>query len=754
MNTKKKHIKIIISMALILTLFATNLSPFSQMKMTVQAASDPQATVTKYTLFLGYKDYQIKIRNAAKTATITYASSDKTVASVSKYGLVKPLALGKAVITVKIYQNKKYYTSKINVTVMNSYMDIYRKTNKINIGDIFTFEATSYGIAYNQIYWSSSNKAVATIDKISGQLKALSAGTTVITAKDNKSRIKSELTVTVKAKETVTSAPTVEPTVSLSPTVEPTITPPLTVTYTPPDGCDKAVYLSGLDLSKETGVYYTTTKEEYIQTTRFNLYLDNNVQVPVNVIDLINYIMDTVEQTTGYKFYTKHYNDNKFYQGIDYILDEYFNSATTFKSIDAKDERLDIVVVSDYPNLDSLSTNNGGIILRAKHIKLLDGSANSLIYELLRTVYLQNGSSMGYALDEGFASYYTANIIKNDNKLNCNYDTYKSLSNYKTKISEDIMEYVFINYPEWKDKQFGFRLTCYIMERYGQDLYKKLHSTITTAVGSDYRLSMDKKSQIIKNTLSVDFFKDFVKWYNLNYKRFGDTDLLSVNDWSLTPPVLYNYYGDDTNVVIPNTVLYIQDGAFMFCTTMVNVNIPNSVTYIGGRAFFGCNNLTEATIPDSVTSISFDSFNRCANLKKITLSKSIKQISYRTFYNCTSLSSIEISEGVSLIQYEAFYNCSSLETVVLPSTLNTIEHGAFFSSGIKNVIIPDNVVKIGEQAFANCKNLKSVTIPSSVKTIYSSSFFNSNNVTIYGEKGSYAEIYAKENKIAFSEIKK
>jgi hypothetical protein len=127
MNLKKKRFKIIISMALILTLLATNLSPFSQMKMSVQAASEPQATVTKCTLFLGYKDYQIKIRNATKTATVTYVSSDKTVASVSKDGLVKPLTLGKAVITVKIYQNKKYYTSKINVTVKNSYMDINKK---------------------------------------------------------------------------------------------------------------------------------------------------------------------------------------------------------------------------------------------------------------------------------------------------------------------------------------------------------------------------------------------------------------------------------------------------------------------------------------------------------------------------------------------------------------------------------------------------------------------------------------------------
>ncbi len=811
MNHKKKHIKIIISMALILTLLATNLSPFSQVKMSVQAASEPQATVTKYTLFLGYKDYQINIKNAAKTATVTYVSSDKAVASVSKDGLVKPLTLGKAVISVKIYQNKKYYTSKINVTVKNSYMDINKKRETLYVGDIYTFMATAYGIDYKTVYWSSSNKAVATIDKSSGQLKALSAGTTVITAKDDKSRVKAELTVTVKAIETV----------SPTPTLAPTVTPPPKVTYTPPVGSDKAVYLSGLDLSKETGVYYTTTKEEYIQTTRFNLYLDNNVQVPVNVIDLINYIMDTIEDTTGYQFYIQHYNNEKFYKGMDYELKKYFENADTFKVIDSKDERVDIVVAD---NIESSSYYSiaGGVLLSPEYIKLIDGNAGRLIHELIHNIFFLNGCSLGSGLNDGYADYYTAKIIEKDTKLHCTFDTYNSIKNYKSNISEETIEEMFFNSNTGQSgTKLGFRLTTYIMEKYGDSAYRKMRNYVSKNIIIKNNPSLEKIAELIKDSLSESFFIDFTKWHKQNLSRFGDVDLSAADTWEISNGILYNYYGKDSNVIIPNSVIEIQPEIFMNNNTMVSVEIPYSVIIIRATAFYNCDKLTEITIPNSVMDLAYSTFKDCNNLKKVVLSNNLITIPMWTFKDCTSLSDIQIPSGIIIIENSAFYNCSALETIKLPNTLETIERNAFSNSGLKSIIIPDSVTTleeaifmdsrflkdvtlpkslkvlsdstfwgckslqkitlpngllkigaaafyfsgltevtipssvttIGDSAFANCTRLKSITIPKSVKSMGNETFSNCKQLTIYGEKGSYAEKYAKNRKIKFSVIK-
>ncbi len=807
MNHKKKHIKIIISMALILTLLATNLSPFSQLKMLVQAASEPQATVTKCTLFLGYKDYQINIKNAAKTATVTYVSNDKAVASVSKDGLVKPLTLGNVVITVKIYQNKKYYTSKINVTVKKSFIDITRKTTKLYTGDIFTFEATPYGIKENTVYWFSSNKEVATINRDSGQLKALSAGVTVITVKDIKSRLKAELTVTVKANESVSQTPTLD----------------TTVTYTPPKGSDKAVYLSGLDLSKETGVYYTTTKEEYIQTTRFNLYLDKGVEVPVNVIYLINYIMDSIEDTTGYQFYVQHYNSNKYYRGMNRELEKYFDNAKAFEDVDSNDERLDIVVAHNELEIDAYASSNGGVFLGPLYIKLLDGNADGLIHELLHVAFFQNGSSMESPLDEGFTTYYTSKIIENDKILNCTFDSYAALSNYQNIISEDSMEDLFINYTAGQSRyQLGFRLTVYIIENYGMVSYKKIHNNITKEIGINFEPSTDVISKIMKSVLSENFFKDFAKWHSNNLARFGDPDLTSVDNWKIINGFLFKYYGKDSHVIIPGSVINIQPEAFMDYKTMITVQIPDTVTTIGEGAFYDCDNLSKVTIPDSVTEMYSYAFESCDNLKYVTLPETITRLAVQSFADCISLSKIEISNKVTIIENSTFYNCSALETIKLPNTLETIERNAFYNSGLKSIVIPDSVttleeaiftdsrflkdvtlpkslktlsdstfwgckslqkitlpnglIKIGEAAFdfsglteviipssvttigdfafANCTELISITIPKSVKSMGNETFYNCKQLTIYGEKGSYAEKYAKNQKIKFSVIKK
>ena len=99
--------------------------------------------------------------------------------------------------------------------------------------------------------------------------------------------------------------------------------------YEPPVGSDKAEYISGLDLSKQTKNYYTTIEEEYIETSRYILYLDKGITIPVNAIEIINYIMDMIEEETGYGFYDKW--QGKYNFGIDAELDQYFQKAYKFK---------------------------------------------------------------------------------------------------------------------------------------------------------------------------------------------------------------------------------------------------------------------------------------------------------------------------------------------------------------------------------------------------------------------------------------
>ncbi len=169
--------------------------------------------------------------------------------------------------------------------------------------------------------------------------------------------------------------------------------------------------------------------------------------------------------------------------------------------------------------------------------------------------------------------------------------------------------------------------------------------------------------------------------------------------------VLSGYIGSDRDVVIPASVTEIGDSAFAWRGSLAaSIIIPDSVTRIGESAFAGCHDLTSVTIGNEVTEIGNRAFSSCESLTGVTIPDSVTKIEWGTFSNCDSLTSVTIPDSVTSIGGEAFRGCT----------------------GLTGVTIPDSVTEIGDSAFENCPNL-----------------------TIYGVVGSYAETYAKENKIPF-----
>ena len=73
---------------------------------------------------------------------------------------------------------------------------------------------------------------------------------------------------------------------------------------------------------------------------------------------------------------------------------------------------------------------------------------------------------------------------------------------------------------------------------------------------------------------------------------------------------------------------------------------------------------------------------------------------------------------------------------------------------VTELVIPSTldgykVTEIGSYAFRDCSSLESITIPSSVTSIGDDAFCGCDKLTIYGEKDSAAESYAKMFGIAF-----
>ena len=265
--------------------------------------------------------------------------------------------------------------------------------------------------------------------------------------------------------------------------------------------------------------------------------------------------------------------------------------------------------------------------------------------------------------------------------------------------------------------------------------------------------------------------------------------------------------GASGDIVIPKIynglpVTRIGMGAFLNCWDITSVKIPDSVTWIGESAFQNCNNLTSITIPNSVKVIDRNAFWGCEYLDSVYISdlanwcdiyfknfdsnpisyaekiyingilttdivipNDVTRIRSYAFYDCSILTSIIISDSVTWIGSSAFEGCTGFVSVTIPDSVTSIGDEAFYGcTNLTSIKFPNSVTSIGDEAFYGCINLTSIKIPNSVTSIgddalgykyssWSNSTVKIGGFTIYGIKGSEAEVYATKRGIEFVEVK-
>ncbi len=194
----KKIQKICLSMIMVLLLSISTpgigILSTTQIAMAATNSSTPAATVDKVSLYVGYKTYQVKLKNLAKTATVTYKSSNDKIAKVSNKGVITAVAKGNTTVSVTMKQNKKTYTSKIKVTVVTPVIKITKKTDNLIVGGTYTFAATVTG-SDSKVAWQVSDTSLGSIDGVTGVFKALKKGTVTVTASAGKLKITTKVTI-------------------------------------------------------------------------------------------------------------------------------------------------------------------------------------------------------------------------------------------------------------------------------------------------------------------------------------------------------------------------------------------------------------------------------------------------------------------------------------------------------------------------------------------------------------------------------
>ncbi|MDO5123141.1 MAG: leucine-rich repeat protein [Eubacteriales bacterium] len=256
-------------------------------------------------------------------------------------------------------------------------------------------------------------------------------------------------------------------------------------------------------------------------------------------------------------------------------------------------------------------------------------------------------------------------------------------------------------------------------------------------------------------------------------------------DKDKTEIIKYPVASSRTSYIIPESVLYIGDNAFVNGDKLESITLPENVKTIGFSSFEDCDLLANINIPDGVESIDSFAFWYCESLENIKIPKSVETIGLCAFDNCKSLvditvdennlyfssqdgvlfdkdkteiiqypignsrTSYTIPESVTDIGYSAFDYALNLTEITIPGNVKGIGFSAFEDcSGLKTLVISEGVEVIGDYAFAYCSGIETVTIPASVESLGSSSFVDClsvKNITV----ASGNRYYLSENGVLF-----
>ena len=234
-----------------------------------------------------------------------------------------------------------------------------------------------------------------------------------------------------------------------------------------------------------------------------------------------------------------------------------------------------------------------------------------------------------------------------------------------------------------------------------------------------------------------------------------DTVFLDGEDRPVTRVLMDCFNGCSSleTVVVPETVLVVEDRAFMDCTSLRQISLPG-VTEIGGAAFHNCTSLESVVLParpgdddtpNTPVSIGTAAFDNTPGLTIFDFSN-VGSLGYEVFRGgglasadvgafisdcpsafkeCTSLTSLHVSgaQGGTVVPASLCEGCTGLDNVVLANVVS-IEDNAFSGcTSLVDIDLEDGICDIGRSAFKGCSSLQTMTIHGgTVGPIHSAAF--------------------------------
>ena len=223
------------------------------------------------------------------------------------------------------------------------------------------------------------------------------------------------------------------------------------------------------------------------------------------------------------------------------------------------------------------------------------------------------------------------------------------------------------------------------------------------------------------------------------------------------------------NIKLASTVKKIGDDAFYKNTEITKFDFSN-IEELGERSFYGCSGLSDLTIPAGMKEIPASCFYGCTSLSSLKISETIEKVCGDAFEDCTGINELTMPVDLDYVKaysstdgYPSFRNCGNIEKITYSKgktgTMPDIKSGSasyytaeyYAGKKLTTVEFQSGIEYIGAGSFDQASALKNIVLPCTVSAISSKTFcaINKSEAVIYGTKDTYAEAYAKEQKIPF-----
>ena len=170
--------------------------------------------------------------------------------------------------------------------------------------------------------------------------------------------------------------------------------------------------------------------------------------------------------------------------------------------------------------------------------------------------------------------------------------------------------------------------------------------------------------------------KTIYELYGYSYTILNNTSL-SLCGWDNSSPEL----------IVPDAIMgryftEIESRAFQGNTEITSLDLTQTsrLNFIGFYTFEGCSNISsDLIIPETVTTIREGAFKNCSSLPSVVINAAVTEIQRESFNNCTNLQTAVLPETVETIGILAFGNCTNLSRVDIPKSVSSIAQSAFYN---------------------------------------------------------------------------